>query len=117
MFLLNGSLQEISDILIDYNFGGGGKGNCVLYNKITKILHVSFRYNNTNTQNGTKVGQLPSYIPYPLTVRSINFIATNTDVTTSAAELTIMLDGSLYIYNTVDKNMDCPIVNGFCYLG
>ena len=50
-------------------------------------------------------------------VRFIPFIAINNDGTMSVAQLNIETNGELIIYNSVNKTMDTPVINGGAYIG
>lgn len=83
------------------------------FDKRTKILSANFCILNI-IPNGYTVGATEIKPP---TNRCIWFVAINTDGTISNAQLQIDTNGNLSIYNTVDKSISAPIVNGSCYLG
>lgn len=108
--------RNIEVTFLDKSFGGV-VGCPLYYCKYTKILYCSTVITGTFA-NGTNMGLISSsQIDLPNSVRQIPFLATNTDGTTSYAQLSIFTDGNISLHNSVDKSMVNPVISGFCILG
>lgn len=108
--------RNIEVTFLDKSFGGV-VGCPLYYCKYTKILYCSTVITGTFA-NGANMGLIPSsQIDLPNSVRQIPFLSTNTDGTTSYAQLSISTSGNISLHNSVDKAMLNPVISGFCLLG